>query len=120
MPRFAVALVATALLAAASAVPAGAAGRAQIAPPAGIAKAGKIVYCSDLTYPPEESLQGSKPVGSDVDIGTALAKLMGVKADFKNTGFTGIIAALVGKRCDAIISAMTDTAARRKSVDFAD
>jgi len=93
---------------------------ASVTPPSYIKSAGKIVFCSDITYPPEESYQGSKAVGSDIDIGTALAKQMGVKADFKNTGFDSIILALKGKKCDAIISGMNDTATRRKQVDFTD
>ena len=97
-----------------------AAAGAAIQPPATIAKAGKIVYCSDITYPPEEYFKGSKAVGSDIDIGTAVAKLMGVQAQFKNTTFDSIIAALLTKKCDAIISGMNDTAERRKSVDFVD
>ena len=93
---------------------------AAITPPAGIAQAGKIVYCTDATYPPEEFFQGSKIVGSDVDIGTAVAKLMGVRAEFKNTIFDSIIPALLVKKCDAIISGMNDTAERRKQVNFVD
>src|SRR5689334_5232220 len=81
----AAAVVATAALAASQA----------ITPPPAIKSAGKIVYCTDATYPPEESFQGSKIVGSDIDIGTGVATLMGVKAQFKNTGFDGIIAALL-------------------------
>jgi polar amino acid transport system substrate-binding protein len=93
---------------------------ASVTPPPNIKSAGKIVYCSDITYPPEESYQGSKAVGSDIDIGTAIAAQMGVKADFKNTTFDSIIAALKAKKCDAIISGMNDTAERRKQVDFVD
>src|SRR6187397_2652818 len=85
---------------------------AAIAPPPNIASAGKIVFCSDLGYPPMESLQGSQPVGADIDIGSAIAKSMGVEAQFRNVGFDGIIAALLAKKCDAIISGMTDTAER--------
>jgi polar amino acid transport system substrate-binding protein len=99
---------------------AAAAKRPAVTPPAGIAKAGQIVYCSDITYPPEEFYRGSTPVGSDVDIGTAVARRLGVKARFDNTGFDGIIAALLAKRCDAIISGMNDTAQRRRSVSFVD
>jgi polar amino acid transport system substrate-binding protein len=110
-----VAIAAVALFAAVTAV-----AQAAITPPPNIKSAGKIVYCSDITYPPEESYQGSKPVGSDIDIGTAVAAQMGVKADFKNTTFDSIIAALNGKKCDAIISGMNDTADRRKQVDFVD
>jgi polar amino acid transport system substrate-binding protein len=88
--------------------------------PAGIAGAGTIVFCSDLGYPPMESLRGSRPVGADVDIGAAIAKRMGVRPQFSNVGFDGIIAALLAKKCDAILSGMTDTAQRRKQVDFTD
>lgn len=79
-----------------------------------------IVFCSDTTYPPMESLQGGKAVGADVDIANAVAKQLGATAQIKTTGFDVIIPALLKKKCDAIISAMTDTAARRKQVDFAD
>ena len=41
-------------------------------------------------------------------------------AQIKTTGFDVIIPALLDKKCDAIISAMTDTAARAKQVDFTD
>jgi polar amino acid transport system substrate-binding protein len=105
----AVGALATAVLAAAA-----------IAPPPSVAGAGRIVFCSDLGYPPMESLQGSRPIGADIDIGSAIAKSMRVKAAFKNIGFDGIIAALLTKKCDAILSGMTDTSQRRKQVDFAD
>jgi polar amino acid transport system substrate-binding protein len=86
--------------------------------PSSIKSAGKIVYCSDITYPPEEFYKGTSPTGSDIDIGTKVAQLMGVKAEFANTGFDGIIAALESKKCDAIISGMSDTPERRKQIDF--
>ena len=79
-----------------------------------------LVFCSDTTYPPMESIVNGKAAGADVDIATALAKQMGATAQIKTTGFDVIIPALLQKKCDAIISAMTDTAARRKQVDFAD
>jgi polar amino acid transport system substrate-binding protein len=88
---------------------------------AGASPAAKtIVFCSDTTYPPMESLQGGKAVGADIDIGNALAKVLGAQAQFKSTGFDVIIPALLAKKCDAIISAMTDTPQRRQQVDFAD
>ncbi|HZT14596.1 MAG TPA: ABC transporter substrate-binding protein [Gaiellaceae bacterium] len=82
------------------------------------ARAGSLVFCSDITYPPEEFYKGTTPAGSDIDIGTKLAQLMGEKAVFTNTGFDGIIAALESKKCDAIISGMSDTPARRKQINF--
>jgi polar amino acid transport system substrate-binding protein len=82
--------------------------------------AGTLVFCSDTTYPPMESLVSGKPAGADVDIANAIAKLWGEKAQVDPTGFTGIIGALTANKCDAVISSLTDTAARRKTVDFAD
>jgi polar amino acid transport system substrate-binding protein len=83
-------------------------------------RAGTLTYCSDITYPPEEFYKGTTPVGSDIDIGTEVAKRLGLKASFHNTGFDAIIAALLAKKCDAIISGMNDTPERRKQVAFVD
>ena len=91
-----------------------------ITPPANIKNAGKIVWCSDVEYPPEEYYKGGKAIGSDIDIAAQVSKLMGVKAEFKNVVFDNIIAALLAKKCDTIISGMNDTASRRKQVDFVD
>lgn len=82
--------------------------------------AGTLTFCTDATYPPEEFFQGTKLVGSDIDIGTEVARRLGMTAKFQNTGFDGIIAALIAKKCDAIISGMNDTPERRKQVAFVD
>ena len=97
-------------------------GGPSITPPANIKSAGKLVFCSDITYPPEESYKPgtTTPEGSDIDIGKYIAKKMGVTARFDNTGFDGIIAALLAKKCDAIISGMNDTPERKKQVAFVD
>jgi polar amino acid transport system substrate-binding protein len=79
-----------------------------------------LVYCSDISYPPEEFVQGGKNLGSDIDIGTEVAKRLGMTAKFQNTGFDGIVAALLSNKCDAIISGMNDTPERRKSIAFVD
>jgi polar amino acid transport system substrate-binding protein len=97
-----------------------AAGGSAIQAPASVKSAGSLVFCSDISYPPEEFYKGSTPVGSDIDIGAEIAKRMGVKAQFDNTGFDGIIPALQGKKCDAIISGMNDTPERQKQVAFVD
>lgn len=93
---------------------------AAVTPPPAIKASGKIVFCTDATYPPEESLNGTTFVGSDIDIANGVAAQMGVKASFKNTTFDSIIAALKTKKCDAIISGMNDTAQRRTQVNFTD
>jgi polar amino acid transport system substrate-binding protein len=98
----------------------GSSGSASVTAPGSIASAGTLVFCSDITYPPEEFYEGTKPVGSDIEIGAEIARRMGVKAQFDNTGFDGIIPALLGKKCDAVISGMNDTPERQKQVAFVD
>ena len=79
---------------------------------------GTLLFCSDLTYPPEEFIQNGQQVGAEVQIGHALAAVLGLKGVFDQTGFIAIIPALNGKKCDAILSGMTITAERAKAVTF--
>ncbi|MCW2923339.1 MAG: binding-protein-dependent transport system, secreted component [Thermoleophilia bacterium] len=89
--------------------------------PKELTKRGTLVLCSDIGYPPAEFMgEDGKPAGADIDIGTALAKRLGVKVKFANTGFDGILDALAAEKCDAVISALTDNAERRKAVTFVD
>jgi polar amino acid transport system substrate-binding protein len=98
------------------------AGGAAIQPPDNIKTAGKIVWCVDVSYPPEEfyGADGTTPQGSDVDIANDVAKRFGVTAEIDNTGFDGIIPALLAKKCDLIISGMNSTDERKQQVDFVD
>jgi polar amino acid transport system substrate-binding protein len=94
---------------------------AGITPPADVAKAGKLVFCSDITSPPLEFFdENSNAVGSDIDIGTEIATRLGVKVEFKNTAFDAIIPSLQAKQCDAIISQLFNKPKRREVVDFVD
>jgi polar amino acid transport system substrate-binding protein len=89
-----------------------------IKPPASVAAAGTLVFCSDLTYPPEEFIENGQQTGAEVEMGQAIAAEFGVKAEFDQTGFDGIIAALNSGRCDAVLSGMGITSDREKQVDF--
>jgi polar amino acid transport system substrate-binding protein len=77
-----------------------------------------IVYCVDTTYPPMESIVNGSAAGADIDIANAVAKQLGSTAQIKTTGFDVIIPALLHKKCNAIISSMTITPERSKSVHF--
>lgn len=77
-----------------------------------------IVYCVDTTYPPAESIVNGKAAGYDIDIANAVAQQLGSTAQIKTTGFPVIIAALKSHKCNAIISSMTITPERSKSVRF--
>jgi polar amino acid transport system substrate-binding protein len=80
----------------------------------------ELVFCSDIAYPPMESFEGSEPVGADIDIGNEIAARLGREAVYSNIGFDGIIAALLGDQCEAIISGMNNTPERAEQVDFVD
>ncbi|TLS46887.1 ABC transporter substrate-binding protein [Streptomyces montanus] len=88
--------------------------------PAGaLVKDGQITYCSDISAPPLTFYDAAqKPVGAEVELGNALAAELGVKANWANTSFNGIIPALQAKQCDAIISQLYIKPERKKVVDF--
>jgi polar amino acid transport system substrate-binding protein len=90
--------------------------------PDDIKTAGKLIWCVDVSYPPEESYQadGTTAEGSDIDIAMDIGKRFGVTSEIDNTGFDGIIPALLGNKCNLIISGMNDTPERAKKVDFVD
>lgn len=111
------------VIAACGAAALGAAALAVVAPVSAApvaAHAKTLVFCSDISYPPEEFFQSGKPAGSDIDIATQVAKRLGMQVSFANTGFDGIVAALLSNKCDAVISGMNDTPARAKTVAFVD
>ena len=97
---------------------AGAAMAADVKAPERIASAGKIVYCSDISGPPLGFFdENSQPTGSDIDLGNEIAKRLGVKAEWANTPFSGIVPALQAKNCDAILSQLFDKPARREVIE---
>jgi polar amino acid transport system substrate-binding protein len=81
---------------------------------------GTLDIGSDIAYAPiefyEEGTQTA--AGLDVDLATAIANELGVKVNFINTGFDGLIGALQAQRFDVIMSAMTVTTEREQEIDF--
>jgi polar amino acid transport system substrate-binding protein len=90
-------------------------------PSSALVQPGQLRFCSDISTPPLESYgPGHKPQGSDIDIGTEIAKRLNLKVVWKNTAFAGIIPALQARNCDAVLSQLFDKPERRKVVDFVD
>jgi polar amino acid transport system substrate-binding protein len=81
---------------------------------------GVLTVGSDTTYPPFESIDTAtgKAIGCDVDLITAIAQRMGLKANIVTTKFDTIIDDLMAKRFDVVISAVSVTPDRQKKVDF--
>jgi polar amino acid transport system substrate-binding protein len=91
-----------------------------VAPSADIARRGTIRYCTCFDAPPQEFLdENENPAGSDVDIGIAVADLMGVDVEWRSLGFDAIIGALQAKQCDAINSSLSYTEERDRVLDYA-
>ena len=91
----------------------------KVAPPTDLLISGTLTVGSDTTYPPQEFKQpNGQAAGFDVDLITAIAQRMGLKADVVTTSFDTIIDSLVAKRFDVVISAVSITPDRQKKVDF--
>ena len=90
--------------------------------PKAIRDAGVIKVGSDIAYAPVEffDTDGKTAIGIDPDLGKALESQLGVKLQFQNGTFDGLITSLRSKRIDLIMSAMSDTPERQKSIDFVD
>jgi len=80
-----------------------------------------LIVGMELAYPPFEMTdQSGKPTGVSVDLATDLAKSLGRPVVIQNTAFDGLIPALKTGKVDLVISSMTATAERAKSIDFSD
>ena len=84
-------------------------------------KAKPLIVGMELAYPPFEMTDPSgKPTGVSVDLATDLAKSLGRAVVIENIAFDGLIPALKTGKVDLVISSMTATAERAKSIDFSD
>lgn len=83
---------------------------------------GVLTVGSDIAYAPFESVDPAtqKPVGFDVDLLTEIAKRNGLRAEFVNQTFSGVIAGLLARRYDVVASAMLITPDRRAQLCFSD
>lgn len=81
----------------------------------------KLTVGMEASYEPFEfhNAQGELD-GVDVRIAEALAKYLNLKLKIEEYTFPGLIPALQGGQIDCVISAMTATAERAKSIDFSD
>jgi polar amino acid transport system substrate-binding protein len=75
----------------------------------------------ELAYPPfEMSDTKGNPTGISVDLAHALGRFLGKNIAIQDIPFDGLIPALKTGKIDLIISSMTATEERRKSIDFSD
>lgn len=79
----------------------------------------KIIAATDATWPPMEIVDKDKNiVGFDIDLIKAMAKAGNFEVEIRNTAWDGIFAGLASGEYDIVISSVTITDDRKKSMDF--
>lgn len=80
---------------------------------------GTITFATSPDYPPFENLEDGEYVGLDMDLGRAIAEELGLKCEYTNIDFDGILPAIVaGGQADAGLSGISVTPEREEQVDF--
>ncbi|MEA4825682.1 MAG: ABC transporter substrate-binding protein [Clostridium sp.] len=86
-----------------------------------VKQAGKLVVGLDDAYPPMEFRdEKNNLVGFDIDLANEIGKKLGVKVEFMTTEWNGILLALQSKKFDMIISGLSITEERKKSIAFSE
>ena len=90
--------------------------------PASIKQSGVLHLSINATYPPMEYKDPATNTfkGLDIDLVDALAKRLGLKVERTDGLFAQLIPALTTGRTDFILSGITDTPEREKTMDFVD
>jgi polar amino acid transport system substrate-binding protein len=83
-----------------------------------LVKEGALTFSMTGQYPPLNFKKDGKLTGFDVEIGSEIAKRIGLEANPVTNPWETIIQGLKGKKYDAIIGSMTATEDRDKQVDF--
>jgi len=85
------------------------------------AAGGRVIRIgSDVSYAPLEFFDHKAIRGFDYDLAQAVGAKMGARVEFTNHDFNDLPKALQSGKYDAVISAMSDTRAREKQLDFID
>jgi len=81
----------------------------------------KLVVAMELAYPPFETKDADgNPSGVSVDFAKDFAAYLGKDIQIDNTAWDGLIPSLQSDKADMVISSMTITDERKKTVDFSD
>ncbi|WP_395746222.1 transporter substrate-binding domain-containing protein [Prosthecobacter sp.] len=87
----------------------------------GCSRSNKLIIGTDATYPPFEFKdEHGQITGVDIEVGREIARSLGKEVEFRNINFDGLITALRTGSIDLVISALSITPERRKSIDFSE
>jgi len=90
--------------------------------PSAVKKSGILSAAMEIDYPPDQFYKGNTKIvtGYNADFTRAIASLLGLKPDFVNVNFDGIVAGLDAGRYDIGPSGYYDTKVREKNGTFVD
>jgi polar amino acid transport system substrate-binding protein len=81
----------------------------------------ELIVGMEMAFPPFEMLDSSgQPAGVSVEMARAMGRYLNRPIRFENIPFDGLIPSLKTGKIDLIISSMTVTEDRKKSIDFSD
>ncbi|WP_051943257.1 ABC transporter substrate-binding protein [Streptacidiphilus rugosus] len=87
--------------------------------PADLKAKGTVTIATDSTYAPSEFKDaGGNIVGMDIELGNAIMKKLGLKANWQSADFSSILVGITAKKYDLSFSSFTDTKDREKQVDM--
>lgn len=78
-----------------------------------------LIVATNTPYPPNEFIgPGGQLVGFDVDVVNALARNLGVRVDYRQVPFAGLLAGVADGRFDMVMRSLFDTKSREQQVDM--
>lgn len=91
----------------------------RIAAPAALAGKGTINYCATIDNPPRAHFdEKQQPIGFEVELGTEIAARMGLKVNWVQLKFPGLIPALQAQQCDAVMQELFIRPERLEIIDM--
>ncbi|MEE1797650.1 ABC transporter substrate-binding protein [Streptomyces sp. JV176] len=89
--------------------------------PDDIQKSGRVVVGTNAPYPPFENFRSESDqefVGLDIDLARAVGKVLGVRFDFRQQPFDGLVPGVKSGKYDLVMAGMVDIPEREKVIDF--
>ncbi len=92
---------------------------ARVPAPAALAAKGSINYCATIDNPPRAYFdEKQQPIGFEVELGTEIASRMGLKVNWVQLKFPGLVPALQAQQCDAIMQELFIRPERLEIIDM--
>jgi len=93
--------------------------QARFQPPAALAAKGVITYCATIDNPPRAFYDNQqRPTGFEVELGTEIAARMGLRVNWVQLRFVGLIPALQAQQCDALMQELFIRPERLEIIDM--